>query len=389
MKRYLSYKRKMRIIATASVIMAAVLALVLMLLISDYNEKQGQKKDELHKLNIEMYEEMKDSDILYGDGENKEDTDRREEMKNYDFYQKIKGGMDTYVAFFGNEAIRKKKNDSTGWVRQFFETMDNRYTYARGINCGSKGTDALYGYVALNISALKAYEYYDLAVVCYGAYDDPETFSVYYDGLLRSLKNQNPKCEIYCMIEADVNGYNENAETVKKICDLYGGICIDMNEYFESKNVDFTATLEGITPNQYGNQEYLNAIFEVIDENLENNRQVSSSVKVSFATTRSFDDAKFVSVRNMKNTSDFIYEFSSSGKLGIFVYKIDPIKGGNVSIFANGRKIAVVDTRYGSSEEMGIALISTDLDKINRIRIDMGSEANSGNLYGMIFGGAK
>ena len=389
MKSYLSYRKRMRIFATASVAVAAVLALVLSLLISDYNEKQGQKREELHKLDIEMYEDLKDNDVLYGDEESEEEVDRREEMKNYDFYQKIKENMDTYVAFFGNEAVRKKKNDSTGWVRQFFETMDNRYTYARGINCGSSGTDALYGYVALNISALRAYEYYDLAVVCYGAYDDPETFSVYYDGLLRSIKNQNPKCEIYCMIEADAKGYNENAETVKRICDLYGGICIDMNEYFNENNIDFDTTLDGIVPNQYGNMEYLSAIFDVIDENLKNNRQVSSSTRVSFATTRSFDNANFVSVRNMKNTSSAIYEFSSSGKLAIFVYKIDPIKGGTVNIFANGRKTATVDTRYGSSDEMGIALISTDLDTINRIRIDMGTEENAGNLYGIIFGGAK
>ena len=267
--------------------------------------------------------------------------------------------------------------------------MKKNYTNAHGINSGSRGSSALYGYVALNIRALQSFEYFDLAVVCYGAHDDPETFTTYYDGLLRSIKNQNEKCEIYCIIEANKEGYNENAEAVRQICALYGGICIDMNEYFKENGIDFDATLNGIEPNSYGDKEYLSAILETIDSSLESGRRVSTDKRVNFSSTRDFDNFKYLGTAKMKKVSDTVYEFSSSGKIAVLVYKIDPKNGENTKIYVNGKRVLNVNTKYGSSDELGIALISTSLGNMNRIRIETGTDDNAMNIYGIAIGGSK
>ena len=389
MKRYISYRKRMRTIALISTVLAVILAAVLYILIGKYNEKELMKMVALHKLDIQVYEDMRNQDDGMDELLSDSERELQEKMKTYDFYQKIEEKLTTNVAFFGTETVRKMKNDNTGWVAQFFDTMKKNYTTAHGINSGSRGSSALYGYVALNIRALQSFEYFDLAVVCYGAHDDPETFTTYYDGLLRSIKNQNEKCEIYCIIEANKEGYNENAEAVRQICALYGGICIDMNEYFKENGIDFDATLNGIEPNSYGDKEYLGAILETIDSSLESGRRVSTDKRVNFSSTRDFDNFKYLGTAKMKKVSDTVYEFSSSGKIAVLVYKIDPKNGENTKIYVNGKRVLNVNTKYGSSDELGIALISTSLGNMNRIRIETGTDDNAMNIYGIAIGGSK
>ncbi len=383
---YISYRKRMRIIALISIIVAVILAAVLYVLIEKYNENERMKMVELHRLDIQVYEDMRnqyDEDDLLSDSE----KELREKMKNYDFYQKIKENLTTYVAFFGTETVRKMKNDSMNWVAQFFDTMKTKYTPTHGINSGSRGSTALYGYVALNLRALQSFEYFDLAVICYGAHDDPETFSTYYDGLLRSIKNQNEKCEIYCIIEANKEGYNENADAVRQICALYGGICIDMNEYYDENGIDFDSTLNGIEPNAYGDKEYLNAIMKTIDISLESGRKVSTDKRVNFSSTKDFDNFKYLGTAKMKRISDTVYEFSSSGKIAALIYKIDDKNGENTKIYINGKRVLSINTKYGSSDELGVMLISDELGSLNRIRIETGTEYNAMNIYGVAIGG--
>ena len=389
MNGYISYRKRMRIIALICALVSVILAMGLYLLVGKYNENQLRKMIELHRLDIQVYEDMRDqkeeSEVFLSDSE----KELLEKMKNYDFYQKIEEKLTTYVAFFGTETVRKVKNDNTNWVAQFFSTMQNRYTDTHGINSGSRGSDAYYGYVTLNLRSLQTFEYFDLAVVCYGAHDDPETFSTYYDGLLRSIKNQNEKCEIYCIIEANKEGYNENAEAVRQICALYGGICIDMNEFFNNNGIDFDATLNGIEPNAYGDKEYLNAIMETIDSALESGRRVSSEKRINFSSTRDFDNFKYLGTAKMNKVSDTVYEFSSSGKMAALIYKIDDKNGGNTRIYVNGKKVLDINTKYGSSDDLGVALISTELGNMNRIRIETETEDNAMNIYGVALSGAK
>lgn len=389
MSRYVSYRKRMRMIALICTVVAFILAAVLYYLVGEYNKIEREKMIELHRLDIQVYEDMRnqneEKDELLSDAE----KELRYKMANYDFYQKIEEKLTTYVAFFGTETVRKMKNDNNNWVAQFFSTMQKGYTDTHGINSGSRGSSAYYGYITLNLRALQSFEYFDLAVVCYGAHDDPETFSTYYDGLLRSLRNQNEKCEIYCMIEANKEGYNPNAEAVKQICALYGGICIDMNEYYNENGIDYDSTLNGIEPNSYGDKVYHDAVMATIDKSLSEGRRVEADKRVNFSSTRDFDDFKYLGTAKMKKVSDTVYEFSSSGRMAALVYKIDAKNGDNTKIYVNGKKVLDVNTKYGESDELGIALISTELGGMNRIRIETGSEDNVMNIYGVALSGSK
>ncbi|MBR6603311.1 MAG: hypothetical protein IKK94_04775, partial [Clostridia bacterium] len=123
MKRYISYRKRMRIIALISTVFAVILAAVLYILVGKYNEKELMKMVALHKLDIQVYEDMRNQDDGMDELLSDSERELQEKMKTYDFYQKIEEKLTTNIAFFGTETVRKMKNDNTGWVAQFFDTM--------------------------------------------------------------------------------------------------------------------------------------------------------------------------------------------------------------------------------------------------------------------------
>ena len=110
MKRYISYRKRMRIIALISTVFAVILAAVLYILVGKYNEKELMKMVALHKLDIQVYEDMRNQDDGMDELLSDSERELQEKMKTYDFYQKIEEKLTTNIAFFGTETVRKMKN---------------------------------------------------------------------------------------------------------------------------------------------------------------------------------------------------------------------------------------------------------------------------------------
>ncbi len=390
---YISYRKKMRILAIASLLIAAILAVSLYFLISDYNEKAQQRRDELHLLDIEMYEEIKNNDNYFDAEVSQADRELAEKLKKYNFYQKLKERLQVNVLFLGNAIT-----DGVGvsdynyrWVNQFVNEIENGYgSDLKGFNYGKAGSDAFYGYNILNFSASSLV--YDLVFICYGADEDPETFKINYDGLLRSIKNQNSKCEIYCIIEASSDGYGENADTVRQLCTHYGGVLIDVNEYFIANKIDTNETLDGIVPNLKGNIEYYNCISKVLRENFLNERAISTEIKPNSVTTKYFDNYNVITRTDMKRIGETVYEFSAKGKMAGLIFNKSYTDGGTIKIYVNGKKVQTIDNKRSENDVgkgVDFALISYDLSGVNKIRIEMGSADNTLNLYGVAISGER
>ena len=390
---FISYRKKMRIIAIVSVVVAAILAVALWFLISDYNKKAKIRRDELHLLDIEMYEEIKNNDNYFDADVTPADRELAEKMKNYNFYQKLEERMQVNVLFLGNEIT-----DGIGvsdytyrWVNRFVSEIEDGYgSDLKGYNYGKVNSDAFYGYNILNFAATSLT--YDLVMICYGANDDPATFKIYYDGLLRSIKNQNSKCEIYCIIEANPEGYSDNAEDVRELCAHYGGICIDMNEYFIANKIDMSATLQGVLPNAEGNAAYYACISKVVRENLLADRQTKSEIKPNLSTTKSFDNYKVISREEMKQVSDTVFEFTARGNIATLIYNKSYTDGGTIKVYVNGKKLQTIDNKRENNtggKEVDFYLIATGLDGVNKIRIETGTADNTLNFYGVALSGVK
>lgn len=387
MSDFISRRRRRRLIPLFALMLAAILAVGLYFLLSDYNAKEIERRNELFLLNIQMYEEMQNSGT-----NNTGNVDRvlAEKLKNYNFYEKLAERLQVNALFLGNEVIKGGNigDPDLSWINRLAREIeeDGYCADLKGANFGLADSDPFYGYNMLNFYSL-GLDYYDFVIVCYGADEDPETFELYYDALLRSIKNQNKKCEIYCIIEADVNGYGPNAETVRAVCANYGGVCVDMNEYFRKNNISFDSALDGYLPNEIGNSAYYDCVSGLIQENIANGRKIPEENKPYLSTSRDFDDYKAVERAEMKRVGDSVLEFYSSGKVATLITK-NVASGGTVKVYVNGKKMLTTSNKISDTVQLPqqFTVIADDLSGVNKIRIET-SEENLTNIIGVAFSG--
>lgn len=389
MSDFISRRKRMRLIPVFALILAVLLAVGLYFLLSGYNEKEAERRNELFLLDIEMYEALQSGGDYFDGSSGKTDKVLSEKMKKYNFYEKVSERLQVNAVFLGNAVIKGGNvSPERSWInRLVMEIEDEGYCAdLKGANFGLAGSDSFYGYNIMNFYDL-GLDYYDLVIVCYGADEDPEMFELYYDALLRSIKNQNKKCEIYCIIEANENGYGPNAETVREICAHYGGICVDMNEYFRKNNISFASALDGYLPNEIGNTAYYNCMSELIRENIENGRKIPEENKPYLSTSRDFDDYKAVERAEMKKTGDSVLEFYSSGKVATLIAK-NVASGGTIKVYVNGKKMLTTSNKLGEGVDLPqqFTVIADDLTGVNKIRIETNAD-NLANIIGVSFSG--
>ncbi len=394
--KYSTKAKLLRHLPIISVLLAAILAVSLYFLVSDYNKKEAIKRDELHNLDLEMYEEIKNNDNYFDSSMSPGDRELAEKLKKYNFYEKLREQLQVNVLFLGNAVTDgmgvADYNDR--WVNKFVKEIEEGYgSDLKGFNYGKDGSEAFYGYNMLNYSKEKN-AYYDLIIVSYGATDDPADFVTNYDGLLHSIKEQNPKCEIYCLIEAAKAPIEENISTVRELCEFYGGICIDISKYFEDHNVDLDKTLlsDGLTPNEKGNIHYYNCISEVLKENFDSGRKIPNISESYLSSGKSFENYSVIKRDGMKQIGDTVFEVSVKGEMLSLIYLKSYTDGGAIKIYVNGKKLQTVDNKQtdnNAGKEIDFSLVASGLHGVSKIRIETGSKDNALNFYGIATSGKK
>ena len=381
MSRFISYRQKMRYISVICVLMVIVLALVLTYLISHYKNEAIKRSENLFKLDEEQYAAMKEKLE-----EDEADSVPQSQSEKYNFYEKLALHLQVNVLFLGDEIMSGAgvSDDSDNWVNLIVGAIENECgSDVKGGDYSRPETNPFYGYHIMNSYSrgLK----YDLMVVCYGGNEPPEVFSIYYDGLLRSIKRQNPKCEIYCIIAADRNGYGENAENMRSLCEFYGGICIDMNKYFEDKRINYGSVLSGDNiPNVTGCTKYFDAIYSVIKSGLKNERSVPTKIKANTETSKLFDTYQFTAAKDMNRVSDKVYEFTTTGTIaGLVYYKT--YFGGNIRVYVNGKRVLTESNKFDTNitRQVRCLMISNNLSGVSKIRIETDSADNMTNIFGV------
>lgn len=372
-------RRKKTLFALVGVILCIALAVVLFYLLKNANQNDRLEQDRLHQLNEELRQTFDEDD-----DEKNESNILRDKLKKYDFYQKLREGLQVNALFLGNGASTATSSGQRQWVFDAVAHWERTFGIdIQGGNYARVNTTAFYGYTMMN-------EYprglrYDLVVVSYGAQDDPADFAFYYDGLLRSIKNQNAKCEIFCVIEANADGYSENAETVRLLSDYYGAVCIDMIQYFKDNGVSFETALDGINPTPEGSDVYLEAIKSVVQENLDGGRKVPERTATYDAKATCFDKFSFVEAKSLSKDTVTSYEYVTDDPVvGIMYYNTSD--GGTIRIYADGKLVSTIDNRL---KEAGVRQITTAVAGKNFegrtvIRVEAGSKDNLTNIAGII-----
>lgn len=382
----LTYRQKRRVISSICIAFAVLLAVILLVLVNDYNKKQREEYDRLFYEDIEQYEF--DKELL----ENKDSIEQNDlltrKQKKYDFYQKLTEHLQVNVLFLGNSAATDEgvSEQSNSWVMKIADDIRTKYGCTlRGGTYAKPDTTTFYGYHIMNSYSRGLT--YDLMVVCYGAGEDTDSFEFYYDGLMRSIKNQNSKCEIYCVIEACESGKQENAEKIKEICDYYGGIVIDMNEYYAENNIDFAdVTASGITPNLEGNELYYKAVSKAMNDAYTSERRVTSVKTARLESSTVFDDYHYTQLSDMKRISDTVYETSIDGRVAALIYA-KSFSGGKITVYVNGKKLITEQNTLETNVSRRVAsrIISSELGGVTKIRIETEEAANVANILGIAY----
>ena len=136
------------------------------------------------------------------------------------------------------------------------------------------------GYVTVN--RLEADEQYDFVMVCYGQNDEPEDFELYYEALLRAVLEKNPNCSVICVLESSQREYTEKIQTIQALAEYYKLQTADAIFTFDHSGRTYMELLyDGVHPNVYGNELYVQCVTEVIAGQVEKAMEEKSRLAAS------------------------------------------------------------------------------------------------------------
>lgn len=168
---------------------------------------------------------------------------------------------------------------------------------------------------------------YDLIIICYGANDYPENFSLFYESMLRSVKTQNPSCQILTVLESNPQGYSKKTDEIRRLSKLYSADVIDTIRTYSLSGLTYEElSPDGTHPNTEGHYLYFETIRPVMEENVASNKQVSPLPAASNKYTALYENFTFIPLQACQQ-EDGSYSFATNlPALGI-VYRKSPENG--------------------------------------------------------------
>lgn len=190
----------------------------------------------------------------------------REKQKASDsFYQKLADGFDVNILIVGDSigAGAGATEYDLRWANLMAANIRSTYGVKVNLTNVSMGGNSSYaGYV--RTMALNDGIDYDLAVLCYGQNDSPNNFSLYYESIIRALKNRYPSTSIMCVLESSQRDYTEKIQIIQALADHYGVPVVDTIAPFQTK-YDIYVNDDGVHPNDEGYRIYSESVMTVID----------------------------------------------------------------------------------------------------------------------------
>ena len=219
-----------------------------------YDHVQEQKRaEELQIIEQQLREEHQ-----------AQEAEREQLRINDSFYQKLADGFDVNVLIVGDSigAGSGASDANHRWANLLQYNLQKSYGVKVNLTNVSMGGNASYaGYV--RTMALNDGADYDLVVLCYGQNDGKNNFSLYYESIIRAVRNRYPKASIISVLESSQKEYTEKMQTIQAIAEHYGIPIADTIEPFQT-NYD-ALVKDSVHPNDDGQQVYYETVMDVIE----------------------------------------------------------------------------------------------------------------------------
>lgn len=103
---------------------------------------------------------------------------------------------------------------------------------------------------------------YDLVILCYGQNDSEDNFSLYYEAMIRAVKNCYPNASLLAMLESSQRDYTLKMQAIQNIAAYYTIPVVDTILPFQAEYDSLTD--DGVHPNDKGQSIYCKTTMDVI-----------------------------------------------------------------------------------------------------------------------------
>lgn len=356
-----------------------ILAVLAVMLVVEYGRKQKFRKD-ADKLNEKyLYEQ------------NEKDNERKKQEETSNFYEKIKNGFDVNILIVG-DAIENSNGVSTSWRQLLDRYIEDNYFVTVGMtNVSMEGNSSYAGYSC--VMNLDDGIDYDLAIICYGHYDDDEQFDLYYESIVRAIGQKYKNCCVVSVLESAQQTYTDKMKTIQTIAAHYGISVADTIEAFNSgrygeKGEVSELTDDRIHPNDLGQEVYFEVIRDAIIGGSNENRMLNDTAPMN-GSLKSFETFRYIGVDDFERVDDFTFEIETRAQGEIVGIDYHLLNGENkVEVYADGKLFAEVPVSWDNSyAQRRMMIIGNDFNASNVIKLVFSTKEEAENFGGLILSG--
>lgn len=306
------------------------------------------------------------------------------------FYQKLADGFDVNILIVGDSIGMGNgvDEDALNWIDMLETYLVETYNVNVNTTNISLGYSTCYaGYV--RTMALERNDF-DLAIICYGQNDDDKYFGVFYEGLIRAIRNQNERCSIISVLESSQRTYNEKMEAIKELAEHYGNQIADTIEPFNDRaNGGYGALTSenGVDPNAKGQEIYVNVLKEVISGAVEKDTPYNDEeVPIIHAWVRNLTNFRGITAREFKKTgTKYVYTLEEpiTGVFGIdYKYTVGQ---NSCKIFIDGKEYKAPQANVSSDYAHLYILVvqNTPISAKSTIEVRFSSEEQAAGFKGI------
>lgn len=276
------------------------------------------------------------------------------------------------------------------WYKKLVPYMKDNYGITLDITNVSLGGTASYaGYVrTMNLDDKAGYDY---VVICYGQNDAVNDFSVYYENLLRTVKEKYPSAVMIAILESSQREYTEKVQVIQSLCEHYGVHIADTIAAFNNGEYTYEELCDdGTHPNDKGQEVYFSTVAEVLDQCYQ--ETVTSTVEEIESVNEGIEEFKeyqYYGKEMFEKVGDLKYRLAAdelSGRLGIDYVTV---KGDNLIRVYTADEIAVEKNIVWNNEFTlrCIEVISNDFKAEDEVLLEFSSEEMFENFNGIIVTG--
>jgi len=357
------------------------IACIIFLVYMNLNDRvrEQQAAEEVAAVN----EDTRETEKEIAQAEAEEKAAALEEKRESDsFYQKLKDGFDVKILVVGDTIANgygASSADAT-WFNLVKKSIEEQYNVAVTLdNVSILDSGAYVSYARVK---MEEDEDYDLTLICTGANDAEETLPVYYEALLRAIRDTFTRCSAISIQEYMESDNNAKNMTIQSLSNAYNALSVDM---YSQMVIDPTPYIQdGGYLNDAGHQLYADSIMSVIKKAVEDGTEYEVTQTAPIYTeTLKFDQFQYVPA-DMFTRSGRQYVIETS-LTGIVAIDFDVYPGDNSFDFYLDRvkTASLVLTNAIASPVEHIELIEGEVKANRRVGVIFATEEVADSFRGM------